>query len=47
MKTESSLYRCWMFDSDSNTHVINYYEGLINVRVVPEIVILNDGKDTY
>ena len=47
MKTESSLYRCWMLDSGSDTHVINHYGGLTNVRIAPETAILNSGKDTY
>ena len=36
-----------MLNSSFNIYVINYYKGLINVRVIPEIVILNDGKNTY
>ena len=36
-----------MFNSDSDTYVINHYEGLTNVRIILEIVILNDKKDIY
>ena len=36
-----------MFNSSFNIYVINYYKGLTNVRVVPEIVILNSKKDIY
>ena len=36
-----------MLNSGSNIYVINYYKGLTNVRVIPEIVILNNKKDTY
>ena len=36
-----------MFDSGSNTHVINYYERFTNVRVASEIAILNGEKDIY
>ena len=36
-----------MLDSNSDIYVINYYKGLINVRVTPEIVILNDEKNIY
>ena len=36
-----------MLDNNFNIYVINYYKGFINVRVAPEIVILNNKKDIY
>ena len=42
-----SLYRCWILDTGSDTHVINHYEGLTNVREAPESSVLNGGRDTY
>ena len=36
-----------MLNNGFNIYVINYYKGLINVRVAPEIAILNGKKDTY
>ena len=36
-----------MLNSGSNIYFINYYKGFINVRVTPEIVILNNNKNIY
>ena len=36
-----------MLNNGFNIHVINYYKGFINVRVVLEIVILNSRKNIY
>ena len=46
-KANYSLYRCWILDTGSDTHVINHYEGLSNVREVPESAVLNGERDTY
>ena len=46
-KTNYSLYRYWIFDTGSDTYIINYYEGLTNVREVLELSVLNKERDTY
>ena len=46
-KANYSLYRCWIFDTGSNTYIINYYEGLTNVRKIPESSVFNKRRDIY
>ena len=46
-KANYSLYKYQILDTGSDTHIINYYEGLTNVREVLELSVLNKGRDIY
>ena len=46
-KASNNLYRYWILDTGSNTHIINHYEGLSNVREASESAIFNKGRNTY
>ena len=46
-KTNYSLYRYWILDTGSNTHIINHYEKLTNVREILESSVLNKKRDIY
>ena len=46
-KANYSLYRYQILDTGSNTHIINYYEKLTNVRKAPESFVFNRRRNIY
>ena len=46
-KANYSLYKYQIFDTGSNTYIINYYEELTNVREVSELSVFNKRRNIY
>ena len=46
-KINYNLYKYWILDTGSNTHINNYYEKLTNVRETPESSVFNKKRNTY
>ena len=46
-KINYSLYRCWILDTGFDTYIINYYEGLTNVREILELFVFNKERNIY
>ena len=46
-KANYNIYKYQILDTGSNTHIINHYEGLTNVRKTLESSVFNKRRDIY